>query len=487
MSRLILPPALLLCFCLTAANAAEDDALRGQAAASLKKASEFFRTRVSTEGGYLWRYSEDLKRRQGEGRADDQTVWVQPPGTPSVGMAFLEAYRNTGDEYYLDAARQAGYCLLKGQLRSGGWSYSIRFDAKRRQSHAYRVDEPVEGKKQRNTSTLDDNTTQAALRLLMRLDQTLEFKDAKIHEAVEYAFDALLAAQYPIGAWPQRFDAPVDPDKFPVMKAGYPESWSRTHPRDNYSGFYTFNDNAISDVIDVMFEAYHTYGKRVYEASAEKAGGFILLAQMPEPQPAWAQQYNTQMQPAWARRFEPPSITGGESQGVMRTLLQLYSQTGERKYLEPIPRAIAYLRRSLLPDGKLARFYELKTNKPLYFTIDYKLTYSDADMPTHYSFQGASSLDSIERAYERLSKLDPTKLAAARSTRQSAKPKRKASKRQLATVKAVIAALDQQGRWVQDGDMKKYLGADDDTTRVIDCRAFINNISTLSRFLATAE
>ena len=35
----------------------------------------------------------------------------------------------------------------------------------------------------------------------------------------------------------------------------------------------------------------------------------------------------------------------------MRTLFQLYRQTGDKKYLEPVPRAIAYFRRSRLADG----------------------------------------------------------------------------------------------------------------------------------------
>ena len=54
------------------------------------------------------------------------------------------------------------------------------------------------------------------------------------------------------------------------------------------------------------------------------------------------------MHPAWARVFEPPSVTGGESQGILRTLMVLYRETGNRKYLEPIPRALAYLKRSVL-------------------------------------------------------------------------------------------------------------------------------------------
>ncbi|MFB0551810.1 MAG: pectic acid lyase, partial [Phycisphaerae bacterium] len=107
---------------------ANEAALKDQAVKTLRRATDFFRTQVSTEGGYLWRYSEDLARREGEGKATDTMVWVQPPGTPSVGMAYLTAYEATGDSYYLNAARDAAYALVKGQLRSGGWDYRIEFE-----------------------------------------------------------------------------------------------------------------------------------------------------------------------------------------------------------------------------------------------------------------------------------------------------------------------------------------------------------------------
>ena len=117
------------------------------------------------------------------------------------------------------------------------------------------------------------------------------------------------------------------------------------------------------------------------------------------------------MSPRWTRRFEPPAITGGESQGVMRTLLVLYRATGKKKYLEPLPRAIEYLSTSRLPDGRLARFYELKTNKPLYFTrYDYELTYSDANMPTHYAFKSSCNLEGIVNEDETLIAKDPSEL-----------------------------------------------------------------------------
>ncbi|MHC4403783.1 MAG: pectate lyase [Planctomycetota bacterium] len=460
---------------------AGEDPLRQQAAKALRKASEFFLSQVSCEGGYLWKYSDDLAKREGEGRASETTVWVQPPGTPSVGMAFLNAYRDTDDPFYLEAARQAGYCLVRGQLESGGWDYRIHFNPGDRQRYAYRVDAGKEGRRDRNTSTLDDNTTQAALRLLMQLDKTLDFHDKKIHEAASCALDRLLAAQYPIGAWPQRFAAPPDPEKYPVKKASYPESWSWEYPGSGYSAFYTFNDNAINDVIDVMFMASEVYGDRRYRASAEKAGQFILLAQMPEPQPAWAQQYDADMHPAWARKFEPPSITGGESHGVIRALLQLYRHTGDRKYLEPIPKAIAYFRRSALPDGTLARFYELKANKALFFTKQYELTYSDSDMPTHYAFKIGNWVQSADREYQRVARLDPGQLRP-----EPSKSRRRASASEIVRVKRTLAAMDDQGRWI-DEDRLRYHGDDDPTRRVIDCRTFIANVGLISSYLATAD
>lgn len=457
-----------------------EDALKEQAAEAMRRATHFFRTKVSTEGGYLWRYSEDLSLREGEGTATDKTIWVQPPGTPSVGMVFLAACEATGDSYYLDAARDAAYALVKGQLRSGGWDYRIEFDPERRRRYAYRVDSGTRNDA-RNVSTMDDNNTQSAIQLLLRVDKALDFKDQRIHEAVEFALSTLLKVQYPNGAWPQRFTGPPDPAQFPVKKACYPQSWSWTFPEHDYKSYYTFNDNSIADTIETMLEAFEIYGKEEYRAAAEKAGDFIILAQMPEPQPAWAQQYNAEMEPAWARKFEPPAVTGGESQGVMRILLTLYRATGKEKYLEPLPRAIEYLRRSRLPDGRLARFYELKTNKPLYLTRgDYMLTYSDADMPTHYSFKQSDGTAGILREYERLRAMDPAELK-----RASKAAGQRMTDALTERAKDAISRLDEQGRWLDRGKMRR--DAEDAPSRpVISSRTFINNVRDLSAYLAAA-
>lgn len=451
---------------------------REQAAGALRKAVEFFQNDVSIEGGYLWRYTADLTLREGEGKATATQAWVQPPGTPTVGTSFLQAYEKTGEPYLLDAARQTAHALVKGQLVSGGWQYSIEFDPKKRESYAYRADSP-EAKGQ-NVSTLDDNTTQAALRFLMQMDKTLNFEDEAIHGAVMYGLEKLLAAQYPNGAWPQRFTGSYNSQDFPVKPASYPDEWSRTYEGAYYQGYYTFNDSTINDAIETMFDAAETYDRADCREAALRAGDFIILAQMPDPQPGWAQQYDAEMHPAWARKFEPPAVTGGESQAVMHTLLYLYRKTGETEYLEPLPRALDYYEKSALPDGRLARFYELRTNTPLYFTKDYQLTYSSDDMPTHYAFIVDSSLASIRKEYERLKNTPPEELKT-----QSAPSKPRMTPELAQRAQALIDALDERGAWTEAGDLRYHPKGSAD--RIIDTQTFVRNIGALSDYLAALE
>ncbi len=477
----------LACLLLAAPRARADDRpLRDQAAEALRKATAYFRTKVATEGGYLWRYSEDFARREGEEKATATQVWVQPPGTPTVGMAFLDAYAATGDSTYRDAARDAARALVRGQLRSGGWDYRIEFDPEKRIRYAYRTQPaaPLDARKAMNVTTLDDDTTQSAVRLLMRVDKALGFKDAPIHDAAISALDALLKAQYPNGAWPQRFDHFPDPAAFPVVAASFPESWSRTWSKGNYSSHYTLNDNSLADMIEVMIEATKVYGDPKYKAAAEKGGGFLILAQMPEPQPAWAQQYDAAMHPAWARKFEPPAVTGGESQEAVGILLQLYRETGDPRYLEPVGPALEYLRRSRLPDGRLARFYELKTNRPLYFTKDYTLTDSDADMPTHYAFKTSDRTARLVREYQELRARGPGRTDSPVATsRKPALPSKTLEDR----VQAAIAALDDQGRWLSTGKIRTEDSPDSPAGKVISTDLFVRNASVLTQYLAATR
>src|SRR5690349_19033437 len=226
-----------------------DDALARDARAAMEKATVFMRS-IATEGGYLWRYSTDLKERAGENVATPTQIWIQPPGTPSMGMAFLRAHEATGDASYLDAAKAAADALGVGQLESGGWDYLIDFDPKLSRNWYRRSDvgkiTPAEAAKRKNISTYDDDNTQSAIQLLLAVSDASkganEPRDVRIREARDYALKKLLAAQRPNGGWPQRWNGvPVSAAEYPVQPAKFPKDYPREHPKTNYMGYYTLN------------------------------------------------------------------------------------------------------------------------------------------------------------------------------------------------------------------------------------------------------
>lgn len=450
------------------------------ALAAAKKAVRFLTEEVSTEGGYLWRYSADLAFREGEGVVTTQTVWTQPPGTPTVGESFLDLYDATGDEQFLAAARQVGEALRKGQMLSGGWQASIEFEPQRRAKWAYRT-HAKQPRKAKDQSSLDDDKSQSSMRFVVRLDKALEFQDEAVHEMAVFALNGLVEhGQFSNGGFPQVYSRTLKEslaDEIdPNAPASFPDSWSRKYEgHQNYWYRPTLNDNLAPDVFATLMLAHRVYSDQRYREAAIKLADFLVLAQLPEPQPAWAQQYSYAMQPIWARKFEPAAVTGGESQGVIRTLLDIYVSTGDQKYLEPIPRALDYLERSQLPDGRLARFYELGSNRPLYFTKDYRLTYDDSDMPTHYGFQVASSVAKLRAKYEEFSAL----------TKPQLKKRREASGRSTGRVTekevlTLVESMDDRGAWISMEGMRyhKRPGA------VIDMRRTSENLTALAAFLA---
>jgi len=452
---------------------ADDSPTASEVQSCLKKAAAFYYKEVGINGGYVYHVDLSTGQRWGEGPASDTQIWVQPPGTPTVGEAFLAAYEATGDEAYLAAATKAAHALLYGQLKSGGWTNSIDFDPKSKSAGLYRNGRG----KGKNNSTLDDDITPAALRFLMKADRALKFKDPKIHSGVIDGLRAMLAAQFTCGAFPQVWTEPVS--KQPTIKANYPSYDWRTEGRiKNYWDMYTLNDNVAGNVAQTLLLASVVYDDPVYLTALRSLGDFLILAQMPAPQPAWAQQYNYSMQPIWARRFEPAAIASSESQDVMKALLLIHSATGDAKYLKPIAPAIRYLRDSKLEDGQLARYYELKSNRPLYMNRrgkEYSLTYDDSNLPDHYGWKRKSELDDIERRY----------LAAKEGDTPTTKTKKSLAQQS----RTIIDSLDEQGRWVTQfegdrlvGQPKIGVGAS-----YLSSEVFAKNVRVLSDYLNTLK
>jgi hypothetical protein len=447
--------------------------LRHEATLAMRRATEFFHNQVASHGGYVYYYSVDLQQRWGEGPATETQIWVQPPGTPTVGLAFLKAYSVTGESLYLRAATDAAEALIYGQLKSGGWTNCIDFNPQGRVA-AYRNGHG----RGKNYSSLDDGQTQSAIRLMVAADQAHRFQHPEIHASAAAALDALLAAQFPNGAFPQVWQGPTEPQ--PIVRASYPDYDWRTAGRiKNYWDMYTLNDNVAGYVFDALADAYHTYSDERYLQAIRKLGDFLILAQMPDPQPAWAQQYNFRMRPIWARKFEPPAIAADESIEVISTLLKIFDLTKDGKYLAPIPSALTYLKNSELADGQLARYYELKNNRPLYMKRRgdvYTLTNDDDDVPGHYMWKIRVNLEELAAGYQR------RKNAQSPETPHSHEP--------LAMMAQQITNfLDEQGRWISTYSGERLVGQPKFKTgeEYLSSEIFSRNIEVLSEFLNTSQ
>jgi hypothetical protein len=426
-----------------AQNKTDFSELANEAEVCLEKAIAFFQT-LAIEGGYVYFYTLDGNEKWGEGKTDDRTIEVQPPGTPAVGMSFLKAYRATKNKDFLKAAEETANALIKGQNDLGGWDHKIYFDRPK-------------GK----TVSFDDNQTQSAISFLMSLDQ--ETDQPELSDAIKKALDMMLKSQLENGGWPHQ----------------YPK-------RGNYHDYATFNDQGINDCIRVMIEADTYYGKREFAESLRKVGRFLMISQLSPPQPGWAQQYNEFLQPAWARSFEPPSVCPSATVNNINSLIDLYLHTNRGELLEPIPDAIRWLKASRQPNGRWGRFLELGTNKPLYFDrgrirVD-SLQQLSLERRTGYGYetdiQGA--LDKTERRYLRI----------IGQLIEEPEPNRDAVIKKLAEdARRIIESQDEQGRWIaRENTFRKEVpgkiwNGEYRTADRISSELFNRNVNNLCSFL----
>jgi len=442
--------ALLLPVAATSA-AQSPDALLPKARQAMARAVEFF-TSIATNGGWAGIYSADLKDRWGESlheKCRPDEIWVQPPGTPTVGGVLLRAYRATGDKRFLAAARNAGRALVWGQRTVGGWDHRVGV--------AHLTPAARVPKRRSGRCTFDDDITQGALEFLMDLDRTLD--EPWLADGVRLGLAFMLKSQFPNGAWPQWYPL-----------------------RGGYSDYYTFNDGTINDCIRVLVDAHRQYGLPALLAAAKRGGDFIIASQLPKPQAGWAQQYSHNMKPTWARAFEPPGVCSAVTSRNIRTLVDLAVYTQDPKYLEPIPAALAWLERSKLKPNLWARLYEVGTNKPIYGDRDGKVHYTLGEISEErrsgYSWQSSYGVASAAAYYKKVKEagLEATaeKQAADRDRKPSASSLAKRARALAPRAEKAIAALDAQGRWL-DSDGR------------IRTSTFVQHMRTLCEFVEAAD
>lgn len=490
-------------------------ASRQQVLDAMKRATTFMVEKVSTKGGYVWSYLPDLSRRWGELEARPTMVWIQPPGTPSMGHVFLDAYHATGDEHYYHAAEGAAAALAAAQLDSGGWNYvsdtagekSLREWYATVGRNAWRLEE---FQHYWGNATFDDAGTAEAAKFFLRI--YVEKKDAKYKVPLDRAIGFVLKSQYPNGGWPQRF-----PLTHGMLKPG----------NADYTSYITFNDDVAAENIDFLTMCYQALGdERLLDPIRRGMNAFQAM-QQPKPQAGWALQYTTDLKPAGARTYEPKALVTHTTATNVERLVQFYQMTGDPKLIARIPEAIDWLEGLTLPPGIAPpgrthpTFVAIGTNEPIYvhregsnvFNGRYYVDANPKGTIAHYSSFRRVDVARLRKLYEDARASNPDALAKASPLAPRAvptpPPRLVAAVIERGDPAKVIASLNPEGYWLAPLEMNSHpykadgtstpvagdysqthVGDESDTSpypdrtiQGISTSAFIRNMSVLIRWL----
>ena len=444
MKRALLATLMMLGMTATFANEAP---LSTKAEETLRRALDAMAQRQSSGGwGMAWTLNGDIM--WGEYLPVPQTwITAQPPATPSIAEVFLEAGITLKDDAIIERARMARNAIEAILTPDGGVPHEA---------------DPNE--RPREVATFDDGVTAQTLEFL--IDWWKYTGRAEDLALVHRVGGFILKAQYDSGGWPQR----------------YP-------PGRGYDRCITFNDGVMAGVIETLVKLYHATGEARYLDAAKRGGDCIIKLQGPDGESIWAQQYDEKtLEPAWARNFEPPGYTPAESVGACEALIMLYLETGEDRYLEPLPKAFEWYDTHRLENGKYARLYEPGTQRPVYGRRDKKVkVYDFSEACEGYSWQANWYPNAAKAMYERIQKEGRDAILAERE-----QPHGKPDPASMtADLDAVCNALSADGYWLSKpsaADLEQYVKAnvpeDESMVRAGD---FVRNARVLIRYLEAAR
>ncbi|PCC71156.1 Pectic acid lyase [Nannocystis exedens] len=471
------------------AEPAASTPLRAKALGRMRNAAKYFHDNVARHGGYAWHHNAtNLNERWGDIQLDADQIMIQSPGTADVTIAFVEAaLADPATPALKTYARDAAMALRHGQVKSGGWRLYADFKPTPTLKACYLNTTANCSCGGCKFTVYDDQVTQTALIAMMRTDQLLGFADAAISGSSAYARARVETSQFPThGGFPQGFAGPVAAR--PALQASYPPSIGTSCGLANcYANLYTteywddptLNDNLASAFVEMLYWAKEVYPAQAatYGAMLTAYGDFLRRAQMPQPQPAWAQQYDIQMQPRWARSWEAPAIAGQESQDVMWALLRLYQlDPSVPANRDAVGAALAYLETvDHANDTLIHRYIELDDTSPAnvgFYTVNpngYPVQFSPAP-PTYqnYGWVVPSQLAAIRAEYDRLAS-DTTVM------------KRSCQKLRADTAQAVDTAVNNE-RWIttySPGGPRSGATPGD----YLDTATFVKNMRTLAEFV----
>lgn len=303
-----------------------------------------------------------------------------------------EIVKRDASWYASSEARRIADAVVQHQSTEGGWpkntSLLVPPDAA-----------PVEANLK---NTFDNQATTLPMAFLARVIHAGERPADRA--AFDRGLDYILAAQYPNGGWPQ----------FYPLRRGY-----YTH--------ITFNDDAMVRIMTLLREVaagagpydFVDSGRRARAAAAVSKGVELILATQIRQGgvlTAWCAQHDeVTLAPAWARAYEPPSLSGSESVGIVRFLMALPDPSPE--VVAAVEGAVRWFETSAITgarfetvtaaDGRAdarvvadpgaprmwARFYELETNRPIFLSRDSVVHYDFAEIErerrTGYRYYGS--------------------------------------------------------------------------------------------------
>lgn len=254
-------------------------------------------------------------------------------------VKWVKAAASYPDSFFTtQEARRVGDNVLLYQHNTGGWPKNVQMQnpltAKERLA--------VEAEKgNENESTIDNGATTTELKYLARLYNAT--RDKRYLDGFNAGMDYLFRSQYANGGWPQFWPRPT--------------------------GYYihiTYNDDAMVNVLWMLNETAR--GREPYafvsdstrakaRAAVSRGVDCILKTQVVQNGrlTVWCAQHDEQtLLPAKARAYELPSLSGGESIGIVRFLMSLPDPSPEVR--RSIECAVEWFRTSKIEGKRLERF-----------------------------------------------------------------------------------------------------------------------------------
>lgn len=290
--------------------------------------------------------------------------------TPNGGDFKLS--KAAGDPWYGgEEAKALADVILSYQAPSGGWSKHLGFGEGPRKPGMQWTSQSEPGQPPHYLATFDNGSTVAEMAYLANVWLATKREDCKAAFIKGLAFIA--AAQFPNGGWPQVY--PLE---------------------GKYHDDVTHNDNATTNILELLRDASSGQLPYAFLDDAQRKLAADVMAkgianvvrtqvEINGTKAVWCSQFDPiTLLPTNARKMEPATLSGLESARTLKFLMTLPNPTPEvvaciesgLKWMEAakitgigtkeVDGKTIYVADPAATEVRWARFYDLKTGKPVF-------------------------------------------------------------------------------------------------------------------------